>query len=176
MPKPKMKYLKMAAVFAGLACLAAGARAGLAIQLDPHKTGAPISKYIYGQFIEHLGNCLYGGLWAEMVADRKFYYPITDNFYPWGTAEDKFWGSGPFHYLNASPWKVLGPAGTVRMETNGPYVGDQTPVIQLPGDGTCRGNLAVGAWSFEGKRIHRTHCPGRGCNRPADSGSARFKQ
>ncbi len=146
-----MKYFKMAAVFAGLACLAAGARAGMAIQLDPHKTGAPISKYIYGQFIEHLGNCLYGGLWAEMVADRKFYYPITDDFHPRGTDEDKFWGSGPFHYLNATPWQVIGLAGTVRMETNRPYVGDHSPAIQLPGDGTFAGISQSGLGVLKGK-------------------------
>ena len=31
-------------------------------------------KYIYGQFIEHLGRCIYGGIWAEMLEDRKFFY------------------------------------------------------------------------------------------------------
>ena len=30
--------------------------------------------YIYGQFIEHLGRCIYGGIWAEMLEDRKFWY------------------------------------------------------------------------------------------------------
>ena len=42
--------------------------------MRPQK-GHPISKYIYGQFIEHLGRCIYGGIWAEMLEDRKFYYP-----------------------------------------------------------------------------------------------------
>ncbi|MGH7989196.1 MAG: alpha-L-arabinofuranosidase C-terminal domain-containing protein, partial [Limisphaerales bacterium] len=58
--------------------------ADVSVKVDTQKTGAPISKYIYGQFIEHLGNCFYGGLWAEMVSDRKFYYPITDDYNPWG--------------------------------------------------------------------------------------------
>ena len=35
-----------------------------------------MSKYIYGQFIEHLGRCIYGGIWAEMLEDRKFFYPV----------------------------------------------------------------------------------------------------
>ena len=44
------------------------------ITIDAAKTGEPISKYIYGQFIEHLGRCIYGGIWAEMLEDRKFFY------------------------------------------------------------------------------------------------------
>ncbi len=47
------------------------------IVIDATQKGQPISKYIYGQFIEHLGRCIYGGIWAEMLEDRKFYYPIT---------------------------------------------------------------------------------------------------
>ena len=46
------------------------------VTIDVTKTREPISKYIYGQFIEHLGKCIYGGIWAEMLEDRKFYYPI----------------------------------------------------------------------------------------------------
>ena len=58
------------------------------IKVDAEKIKAPISKYIYGQFIEHLGNCIYGGIWAEMLQDRKFYYPVTDEYNPWGTATE----------------------------------------------------------------------------------------
>ena len=49
----------------------------------PTKTGPPINPFIYGQFIEHLGRCIYGGIWAEMLEDRKFYYPITDEYHPY---------------------------------------------------------------------------------------------
>ncbi len=47
------------------------------VTIDAGKTGEPISKFVYGQFIEHLGRCIYGGIWAEMLEDRKFYYEIT---------------------------------------------------------------------------------------------------
>lgn len=76
-----------------------------AIIIDTTKTGAPISKYIYGQFIEHLGRCIYGGIWAEMLEDRKFFYPVGDK---------------------ESPWE---PAGGVTMVTAAPYVGEHTPEI-----------------------------------------------
>jgi len=111
----------------------------LQARIDAEKTGAPISKYIYGQFIEHLGRCIYGGLWAEMLEDRKFYFIVSDRYRPWGTAQDPYWGSGPYDYLRASPWKVVGPAGTVSMDTNNPYTGIHSPVISLPGDAGAAG-------------------------------------
>lgn len=36
-----------------------------------HRAGA-IDRNIYGHFIEHLGRCIYGGIWAEMLWNRKF--------------------------------------------------------------------------------------------------------
>lgn len=109
------------------------------VTIDTSNVRPPISKYIYGQFIEHLGKSIYGGLWAEMLEDRKFLYPITDQYDPWGSDEDKFWESGPFQYLKASPWRVIGPANTVTMDKQHPYVGEHSPVIRLPGDGTAAG-------------------------------------
>lgn len=126
--------------------------ADVSVKIDAQKTGAPISKYIYGQFIEHLGNCFYGGLWAEMVSDRKFYYPITDDYKPWGTDEDRNWNSGKFQYLNASPWKVIGPPATVGMDTNNPFVGEQTPVVHLRGDGTFAGISEDGLGVLKGRK------------------------
>lgn len=55
--------------------------------IDLSKTSEPISKYIYGQFIEHLGRCIYGGIWAEMLQDRKFFYPVGVSNSPWHVAE-----------------------------------------------------------------------------------------
>jgi alpha-N-arabinofuranosidase len=47
--------------------------------IDASKTGPPISKYIYGQFLEHIGGIVNNNIWAEMLDDRKFYYPITSH-------------------------------------------------------------------------------------------------
>ena len=55
------------------------------VSIDTRTVGEPISPYIYGQFIEHLGRCIYGGLWAEMLEDRKFYYPVTGEAPAWET-------------------------------------------------------------------------------------------
>ena len=45
--------------------------------VDAGKTREPIDPYVYGQFIEHLGNIINGAFWAEMLDDRKFYNPIV---------------------------------------------------------------------------------------------------
>jgi alpha-L-arabinofuranosidase len=112
------------------------------LTLDTSKTKEPISPYIYGQFIEHLGKCVNGGLWAEMLEDRKFYYPVTDTYDPWGVATDRQWNTGPYLYLKASPWKVITPrnappAGIVTMDTDHPYTGAQAPVIHLRPNGAA---------------------------------------
>jgi alpha-L-arabinofuranosidase len=84
----------------------------LSIAIDAAKTGEPISPYVYGQFIEHLGRCIYGGIWAEMLQDRKFFDPV-------GSKD--------------SPWKPVGPADAVSMVRTGAFVGQHTPRIALAG-------------------------------------------
>ncbi len=99
------------------------------VEIDICKRGAPIEKYIYGQFIEHLGKCIYGGIWAEMIEDRKFYYPVTWEFDPYGTDDDPFWSTGPYPYLKSSPWQVIGDQNTVTMDNTNSFTGDHTPII-----------------------------------------------
>src|SRR6185437_2642681 len=49
----------------------------LKVTIDTQQTAAPVSKYLYGGFIEHIGSLVYRGLWSELLDDRKFYFPIT---------------------------------------------------------------------------------------------------
>ncbi|MDH7600729.1 MAG: alpha-L-arabinofuranosidase C-terminal domain-containing protein [Armatimonadota bacterium] len=42
------------------------------IWVDAKSSGGRIDRNIYGHFIEHLGRCIYGGIWAEMLYNRKF--------------------------------------------------------------------------------------------------------
>lgn len=42
--------------------------------IDTSKTGHPISKYIYGQFLEHGGNLVNEGVSAEMLTDRSCWH------------------------------------------------------------------------------------------------------
>ena len=45
----------------------------LKVTFDTQKTADPVSKYIFGGFIEHIGTTIYRSLWAELLDDRKFY-------------------------------------------------------------------------------------------------------
>jgi alpha-N-arabinofuranosidase len=132
--------------------LASTLHAGAVVKLDTATAREPISKYIYGQFIEHLGRCIYGGLWAEMLEDRKFFFPITDEFKPWVTREDANWQSGPFQVLGGSPWRAIGIPGSVKMEKEGAYVGEHSPVITIPGSGAETGISQEGLATIEGKK------------------------
>jgi len=130
-------------ILAGVSQMPAVA-ASQSITIEAGKTGEPISKYIYGQFIEHQGRCIYGGIWAEMLEDRKFFYPI--NFYfPWG--ENK----------NKSPWKPVGFDTIVVMNRQNSYVGEHTPQINLDGQiqrGIMQDSLALrNGKKYEGRII-----------------------
>jgi alpha-N-arabinofuranosidase len=116
--------------------MAAGSAFGQAAKAAPKavieagSVRTPISKYIYGQFIEHLGRCIYGGIWAEMVEDRKFFYPVG--------AKD-------------SPWAAVGEARAIRMNPVLPYAGVQAPEIRLKGDGAPGGLVQKGLGVLAGK-------------------------
>jgi alpha-N-arabinofuranosidase len=88
--------------------------------VDPAQVGEPISPFIYGQFIEHLGRCIYGGIWSEMLQDRKFYdAPALE------------------------PWELVGEA-TFTHERDGKFVGKASPKWISENDdvfGVRQGNL-----------------------------------
>jgi alpha-N-arabinofuranosidase len=92
------------------------------VHADQKRPG--INPFIYGQFIEHLGRCIYGGIWAEMLEDRKFYFPITEKYDPYKSLEDT-----DFPVVGASPWQIIGKAEDVAMTKDDPFVGEQTPRV-----------------------------------------------
>ena len=51
------------------------------LSVDVGHPGPAISPYLYGQFIEHLGRCIHGGIWAEQLRDRKFLLGLDKS--PW---------------------------------------------------------------------------------------------
>jgi alpha-N-arabinofuranosidase len=93
--------------------------------IDASKTGAPISKYIYGQFLEHIGSIVNSGIWAEMLDDRKFYNPVTSKL----PAEPE----GPEWRRRMAPrhWMPVGPGEFVTMDAKRAYTGDHSPAVQL---------------------------------------------
>lgn len=83
------------------------------IKINTAIKAEPMPVYIYGQFIEHLGRCIYGGIWAEMMEDRKFWYIP-------GTGE--------------SAWKISGEQDLLSMDNKDTFTGAQTPVLGVDGD------------------------------------------
>jgi alpha-N-arabinofuranosidase len=125
------------------------------VRIDITQTGEPISKYIYGQFIEQLGRCIYGGLWSEMLEDRKFYYPVTGEAPAWTMFKpgpESWAGEGhPYELLTRSPWMIVGDKQNISMETDNAFVGEHTPRIALTGDGTPGGIIQNRLALVEGK-------------------------
>jgi len=102
------------------------------VTIDAAKTKDAISPYVYGQFIEHLGRCIYGGIWAEMLEDRKFYHPITADYDPYVTSK-AILPEAEFQVVGASPWQIIGSASSVTMVKEDSFVGDHTPLIKAGG-------------------------------------------
>jgi alpha-N-arabinofuranosidase len=107
------------------------------LKIDAAKKGAPISPFIYGQFIEHLGRCIYGGIWAEMLEDRKFYFPITANYSPYKDLQ-----TTQFPVVGASPWEIIGESNAVTMAKEDAFVGDHSPRLSS-GTGIRQRDLGV---------------------------------
>ena len=107
------------------------------IVIDTSKAGEPINPFIYGQFIEHLGRCIYGGIWAEMLEDRKFYYPVTADYAPYRGLTDT-----AFPVVGASPWQIIGPADGITMIKSGAFVGEHSPQLRA-GSGVRQRDLGV---------------------------------
>src|SRR6478736_5200807 len=105
-----LSLLPVFVILAGVARadLPKGDLSPISVTINAAKAGPPISPYIYGQFIEHLGRCIYGGIWAEMLEDRKFYFPITANYSPYRSLTNT-----PFPVVGASPWQIIGNASAV---------------------------------------------------------------
>ncbi len=110
------------------------------VTINASKTGAPISKYVYGQFLEHGGNIVNENVWAEMLEDRKFYYPVTTKP-PEQPAVPAWRRRGPLRH-----WTPVGGDEVVTVDTKEPYTGDHTPLIKLNGaeaHGVRQAGLAV---------------------------------
>ena len=99
----------------------------LKVTVVTRQTGEPVSKYEFGMFIEHIGPLIYRSLWSEMLNDRKFYFPISseDSQAPVRPQTR----SGPNNQLQR--WRPVGPDEAVQMDREQPFVGDQSPRIEL---------------------------------------------
>jgi len=131
-----IKRLLLFSLFTAIAASIAPAQP-ITATIDAGQTRAPISPYLYGQFIEQLGNVINRGIWAEMLDDRKFYFPVTANLPLGFPTQSRF---------RPNRWTPVGPDDSVLMDTNHPYAGEHTPLVKLGGPTPCgiqQGGLAV---------------------------------
>ncbi len=139
-PAPTRRCLSLLAALLACACdkpapqrPAPPATPRVAVTLEAARLGPAIDRLVYGQFIEHQGRCIYGGIWAELLQDRKFLCPVGGACQ---TAKGKY----------ASPWRALPGPGAVTMSRDAPYVGEQAPQVRLsPGaaGGLVQGGLGL---------------------------------
>jgi alpha-L-arabinofuranosidase len=97
----------------------------LTVTIDTTQVREPVSKYEFGMFIEHIGSLIYRSLWSEMLDDRKFYFPISSE-----EAKPPAGRQG-FRGMQLRKWRPVGPDEVVVMDKDHPFVGDQSPRIQL---------------------------------------------
>lgn len=135
----------------------------ISVTINAQQTGAPVSKYEFGMFIEHLRTLIYRSLWSEMIDDRKFYFPISSKE-PEVPAQIQ--GSGALRGMQLRKWNPVGGDEVIVMDKDRPFVGDQSPRIQLAAD-TPHGVMQEGLALVKGKqytgRIYLRGTPGARC-------------
>ncbi len=130
--KIRMALFTAAALWLGCAVAASaqqaqpGVPARIMVTINTQQTAEPVSKYVFGSFIEHIGPLIYSSLWSEMLDDRKFYFPITPQ-----EAEAPARRGGRFRGMQLRKWRPVGPGDVVVMDKDQPFVGDQSPRIEL---------------------------------------------
>lgn len=94
-------------------------------EIDISQRSPKIDSLMYGHFIENLFSWFEGGLWAEMLGDRKFFYPVN-NKEELDPPNSRDWILGQ--------WWPIGPASAIKMDTGRPYVGEHAPRIHVESD------------------------------------------
>jgi alpha-L-arabinofuranosidase len=99
--------------------------------IDTSKTGAPISKNIYGQFLEHGGDIVNTGVWSEMLVDRKFFYPIAATAPTPPPVMGNAAGNPRFRRTPTRWWAPIGGDDVVNMDAKTVYTGDHSPLVKV---------------------------------------------
>ena len=134
--------LVLAMIFSATTALADPTIASIKV-LEP---GDPVTKYAYGMFIEPIGDLIARTLWAEMLDDRKFYYPIL--------AEGK--DAPAPQSVEAHPgityrrWRPIGGDEVVVMDGHNPFVGQHSACVAVD-RAVPRGFGQTGIGVVEGK-------------------------
>ena len=138
-----LRRWRTAAAFSALLA-SAGTRAEIVAEIDAKALSVPITPYEYGMFIEPIGGLISRSLWAEMLDDRKFHFPVAaegkDPKQP-DSAEGR-------PALVNRKWRPIGPDSAVTMDRADPYVGAQSARVAPDGTalhGTGQSGLGIAA-------------------------------
>lgn len=117
-----LRYAILVLAFAGLLTGSAAAQSAqpVAATIDASRVAPPISKLVFGGFMEPATTWV----WAEMLADRKFYAAVSSKAPTVPTGG--FGRRGP-----QRRWAPVGPDAAVTMDTREPYVGEWSPRVSL---------------------------------------------
>jgi Alpha-L-arabinofuranosidase len=122
----------VAASVAGAAMLNQGVKAfaapsgSIQVSIDAAKPGAPVNPMVFGGYMEPATT----GVWSEVLSDRKFCLPIVPAPATPPPAMGGFRRRG-------EPFRPVGSAGTVEMDTVKPFVGKHSPRIKVSGSEPC---------------------------------------
>jgi alpha-N-arabinofuranosidase len=146
----KQSFLLAALVVAVLAGIATAAP--VAATIDTTQTAKPISKLVFGGFMEPATT----RIWAEMLTDRKFFKEINSKPQPPARSG---WGRG----FRQPRWLPVGADEFVTMDTKKPWVGEWSPFVKLDASqprGISQSGLALRAGRAYTGRIILAGTPG----------------
>jgi alpha-N-arabinofuranosidase len=150
-----MRKKALAVTVSSLITLVAEAVAAepVAATLDATRTGPPITKLVFGGFMEPATT----RVWAEMLSDRKFFNRVT-------TQPDPAARSGGFGRRGPQRrWRPVGPDDFVVMDETNAYVGEWSPLVRLEPTsphGISQAGLALRAGRAYAGRVALAGSPG----------------
>ncbi len=92
----------------------------VAVSIDATKAAPPISRWVFGGFMEPATTFV----WAEMLADRKFFAEVSSK--PPAVQTGGFGRRGP-----QRRWVPVGPDEFVTMDRKDAYVGEWSPLVRI---------------------------------------------
>jgi alpha-N-arabinofuranosidase len=146
MRKAYRHLYSLASALAATTASASHATPAIHARIDASQSHDAVTRYEYGMFIEPIGGLIARTLWAEMLDDRKFYYPVVEE------------GKDPVPPASVEghpgvvyrKWRPIGGGGAVTMDAHDPYVGAQSVSIALDG-ATPRGIAQRSIATVKGK-------------------------
>ena len=119
--------------------------------IDVRRTSDPVTPYQYGMFIEPIGKLIGRSLWAEMLDDRKFYFPVVAEGKD-APVPQSVEGRPGFSYRK---WRPIGGDEVVQMDRHDPFVGAQSARVVV--DASVPRGFGQSGIDVAGGRLYQGH-------------------